>query len=125
MRALILALSVGLLSLAGCSSTQAQAQICKRPKHVHPRPPRPTAHVIPLVHARAGEVASALRSVGNGRNRYLVFTGVVRVTSYHHGNALLVTANARDAAMLRKLVKQLDVPQRTPARPRADRSASR
>jgi hypothetical protein len=68
--------------------------------------------VIPLKHARAGEVAAALRGLALGRRGQLFFNGVVRVTAFHHGNALLVTANARDALMLRRLVRKLDVPRR-------------
>ncbi len=120
---LFLALSLGLVSNTGCSSTSAQA--CKRASRIRPRPPRPSAYVIPLHHVRAGEVASALLRIGNGRNRFLVFTGVVRVTAYHHGNALLVTANPRDVAMLRGLVKQLDVPRRTVPDSRSAARASR
>ena len=120
---LVLTLSLGLVSNSGCSTTSAQA--CQRASRIHPRPPRPSAYVLVLHHVRAVEVASALRRIGNGRNRYLVFTGVVRVTAYHHGNALLVTANPRDLAMLRGLVKQLDVPRRTVADSRSAARASR
>lgn len=115
---LVLTMMVGSIALAACGlgadrcrGTGASRALQAREAR---RPPALVPHVIPLLHARAGEVAHTLQSLGRpGRHgRELRLTDRVRIAPYHHGNALLVVSNAVDAATLRTLVASLDVQRR-------------
>ena len=83
---------------------------CPRTRQ-HVAPPLRVTKVIPIRHARAEEVASTLRSLDRGRAP--LFHRRVIVRAYHHRNALVLVGTPRDLQVMRKLVRELNLPRKT------------